>query len=423
MEKKMKKSFFNILILAAVLSLALSSCSFIDGLLGGEEPPAPPYAESLEDIPEFDGKNPYVIVNGNVPFFTDERTDSSYESYSELDSLGRCGVAIACIGLDLMPTEERGDINNVTPSGWHSVKYDIVPNKYLYNRCHLIGFQLSGENDNPKNLITGTRNMNNEGMLPFENMVADYIKETEGHVLYRVTPIFKDDELVARGVLMEARSVGDDEICFCVYVYNNQPGVTINYKTGESSLADNPLSSLVTENHDLLEITPAALSESVTEIYEEREGETFSGCLIVVEKTGYNGTMTVAVDIDEGGRVVSALIIKHSESASGIDGYTDAFTGKDKGGASEVEHISGATATTAAVRDAVVEALLAFEIYTGAVENGNLYIVNTSSKKFHMESCTWAGKTSEENKLIYRGYASDLIAEGYEPCGTCKPTD
>lgn len=421
MEKKMKKSFLKILIPALILSLALSSCSFLDGLLDKDPPPTPPYASSLEDIPEFDGKNQYVIVNGNVPFFTDEPTDSSYETYSELDSLGRCGVAIACIGIDLMPTEDRGDINNVTPSGWHSVKYDVVPNKYLYNRCHLIGFQLSGENDNPKNLITGTRNMNNEGMLPFENMVADYVKETEGRVLYRVTPIFKENELVARGVLMEAKSVDDDEICFCVYVYNNQPGVTINYKTGESALADDPLSSIVTENHDLLEITPAALSNSIIEIYEEREGETFSGCLIVVEKTGYGGVLTVVVDIDGDGSIVSVVMIKHSESASGIDGYTDAFVGKDKETADDVEHISGATTTTTAVRDAVVDALLAFEIYTDATENGNVYIANTSSKKFHKEGCTWANKTSEENKLVYRGYASDLIAGGYAPCGTCKP--
>ena len=421
MEKKMKKGFLKIALLLLVLSLSLSSCSFLDGLLDKDPPPTPPYASSLEDIPEFDGKNTYVIINDNQPFFTDEPTDSSYETYSDLDSLGRCGVAIACIGIDLMPTEERGDINNVTPSGWHSVKYDIVPNKYLYNRCHLIGFQLSGENDNPKNLITGTRNMNNEGMLPFENMVADYVKETEGRVLYRVTPIFKENELVARGVLMEAKSVDDDEICFCVYVYNNQPGVTINYKTGESALADDPLSSIVTENHDLLEITPSSLSNSIIEIYEEREGETFSGCLIVVEKTGYGGVLTVAVDIDGDGSVVSVVRIKHSESASGIDGYTDAFVGKDKDTADDVEHISGATTTTTVVRDAVVEALLAFEIYTDATENGNVYIANTSSKKFHKESCTWAGKTSEENKLVYRGYASDLIAGGYAPCGTCKP--
>ena len=150
--------------------------------------------------------------------------------------MGRCGEAFACIGEEIMPTEERGVIGQIKPSGWQMAKYDIVDGKYLYNRCHLIGYQLSGENANERNLITGTRYMNIEGMLPFENMVADYIKETGNHVLYRVTPIFKDNELVARGVQMEARSMEDDGegICFHVYVYNVQPGITIDYATGKS---------------------------------------------------------------------------------------------------------------------------------------------------------------------------------------------
>ena len=143
---------------------------------------------------------------------------------------------MACIGVDIMPTEDRGDIGSVKPTGWHSVKYDIVEGKYLYNRCHLIGFQLAGENANKKNLITGTRYLNIEGMLPFENLVADYVKETENHVLYRVTPIFEGDNLVAHGVLMEGWSVEDEGegVCFCVYAYNAQPGITIDYATGES---------------------------------------------------------------------------------------------------------------------------------------------------------------------------------------------
>ncbi len=190
----------------------------------------------LTNIPDF-SDTPYVEVNGNVPYFTqDDMTTDSYETYSPLDALGRCGVVMSCIGQDLMPTEERGNIGQVKPSGWQTVKYDFVNGKYLYNRCHLIGFQLTGENANTCNLITGTRYMNTEGMLPFENMVADYIKETNNHVLYRVTPIFQDDELVARGVLIEAKSVEDDGdgILFCVYVYNNQPGVEIDYLTGLS---------------------------------------------------------------------------------------------------------------------------------------------------------------------------------------------
>lgn len=198
----------------------------------------PPAVDSA-GIPDFSG-TPYVEVNGNIPYFTDkDMTTESYETYAELDALGRCGVVMSCIGRDLMPTEDRGSIGQIKPSGWHTVKYDTVDGKYLYNRCHLIGFQLTGENANRKNLITGTRYMNTEGMLPFENMVADYIKETDNHVLYRVTPVFEGNELVARGVLMEAKSMEDNGagILFCVYVYNNQPGIQIDYLTGESKLA------------------------------------------------------------------------------------------------------------------------------------------------------------------------------------------
>jgi len=193
-------------------------------------------SENGDTIPAYSG-SPYIAINGNTPFFVEEEyTTESYEYYSELDELGRCGITMACLGTDLMPTEDRGEIGSVKPSGWVQGKYDHVDGKYLYNRCHLIGFQLAGENANEKNLITGTRYMNVEGMLPFENMVADYIKETDNHVLYRVTPIFLEDDLLANGVVMEAWSVEDqgDGICFCVYVYNVQPGVDIDYATGEN---------------------------------------------------------------------------------------------------------------------------------------------------------------------------------------------
>ena len=201
---------------------------------------------TLAEIPEFDG-TPYIAVNDNQPFFTEaDMTAEAFEEYSPLDWLGRCGVVYACIGQELMPTGERGNISHIKPTGWHSVRYDFVDGKSLYNRCHLIGFQLSGENANERNLITGTRFMNVDGMLPFENMVADYVKETDNHVLYRVTPIFAEDNLVADGVLMEGFSVEDagEGICFCVYAYNNQPGVEIDYATGESRAAgDNDDSS------------------------------------------------------------------------------------------------------------------------------------------------------------------------------------
>ncbi len=194
----------------------------------------------MSNIPQYSGKS-YVVLNDNKPNFTDEDyLKGSFEEYSELDALGRCGVAYANVSVDTMPTSERGSIGQIKPSGWHTVKYDIVSGKYLYNRCHLIGYQLTGENANPKNLITCTRSMNTEGMLEFENQVADYIKETNNHVLYRVTPIFEENNLVASGVQIEASSVEDKcgDICFNVYVYNVQDGIEINYSNGDSNLID-----------------------------------------------------------------------------------------------------------------------------------------------------------------------------------------
>ena len=195
---------------------------------------------SLQDIPEYTDE-PYVVINDNTPFFTEEDyMETSFETYSELDELGRCGVAYANVGVDIMPTEKRGEIGHVKPTGWKSVKYDIVEGKSLYNRCHLLGFQLTGENANKENLITGTRYFNVDGMLPFENMIADYVKETENHVLYRVTPMYEGENLVADGVLMEAWSVEDngEGVCFNVFAYNVQPGIVIDYATGESALAE-----------------------------------------------------------------------------------------------------------------------------------------------------------------------------------------
>ena len=201
-----------------------------------------PAAVTLDTLPDYD-ESPYVDLYHGQPSFTEEEKagTASWERYAELDLLGRCGPAEACIGRDLMPTEERGSIGMVKPSGWHTVRYDdVVDGKYLYNRCHLIGYQLSGENANERNLITGTRYLNVVGMLPFEDLVADYVQETGNHVLYRVTPIFKGLELVARGVQMEAYSVedGGEGVCFNVYCYNVQPGVVIDYATGESCLAE-----------------------------------------------------------------------------------------------------------------------------------------------------------------------------------------
>lgn len=218
-----------------IISVIALICVFLSRMSHRSE-----YSQSVMNVPEFSGQ-PYVVINDNTPEFTeDDLTTDAYEFYSQLDQLGRCGYAMACIGVELMPTEDRDAIGQVKPSGWHTVKYDFVDGKYLYNRCHLIGFQLTGENANEQNLITGTRYLNVEGMLPFENLVADYVKETGNHVLYRVTPVYDGDNLVARGVQMEAYSVEDngEGICFHVYAYNNQPGVTIDYFTGESVETD-----------------------------------------------------------------------------------------------------------------------------------------------------------------------------------------
>ena len=229
----MKKRLYRLLPLLIAIALVMAGCQvefFTEGTPSAAE------AVSLEEVPAYQGF-PYVELNGNQPDFTPEELSAqSFEEYSPLDSLGRCGTATACVGEDLMPTQDRESISQVHPTGWQTAEYDFVDGGYLYNRCHLIGFQLTGENANENNLITGTRYLNVEGMLPFENMTADYIKETENHVLYRVTPLFQGDELVARGVEMEGFSVEDqgEGICFHVYVYNVQPGVEIDYATGDS---------------------------------------------------------------------------------------------------------------------------------------------------------------------------------------------
>lgn len=255
---------------------------------------------TLDNLPEFES-DPYVVLYNNQPNFSEEElTTNSFEIYSDFDSLNRCGVAYACIGQDIMPSEEREEIGQVKPSGWHTVKYDCVNGKYLYNRCHLIGFQLAGENANKQNLITGTRFLNVEGMLPFENMVADYVKETNHHVMYRVTPIYTGTNLVANGVQMEAYSVEDkgEGICFHVYCYNTQPGIEIDYATGDSW-----------------------------------------------------------------------------ESGSQKENDSEDTT----------------------------------------------YILNINNQKFHLPDCSSVDKIKSENKQTYTGSRSDLIANGYTPCGSCKP--
>lgn len=225
---KYYKNIIGILLLSVVFTL--SGCNISD--LNKQEKAA--------EIIENNGYNnePYEVIHDNEPEFTEKekKNTKAFEEYAPLDSLGRCGVAFANICKEIMPTEKRGAIGQVKPSGWHTVKYDIVDGKYLYNRCHLIGYQLAGENANEKNLITGTRYLNMEGMLPFEDQVADYVQDTGNHVLYRVTPQYEGDNLVAEGVQMEGYSVEDqgEGICFNIFAYNVQPGISIDYKSGDS---------------------------------------------------------------------------------------------------------------------------------------------------------------------------------------------
>ena len=329
MKNGIKRNLALILALLLAFCLAFTSCELPDTDNEGDftkesvtgiqatEKIEQRAAEKALGVPVFSGI-PYTELNKNEPTFTEtEKTVEAYEFYSELDSFGRCGYAMSCVGKELMPTEDRESISSVTPSGWINKKYDteLVEGGYIYNRCHLIGFQLTGENANKKNLITGTRYMNVDGMLPFENMIADYIKETDNHVMYRVTPVYDGNDLVACGVKLEAYSVEDngEGISFNVYVYNVQPGICIDYATGNSWLSG--------ENAQ----TQPKETEKNTEKNDENNGE---------DKT---------------------------------------------------------------------------------------YVLNTSSKKFHLPDCSGAASIKDSNKQEYTGKAQDLINQGYDACGICKP--
>lgn len=233
----MKKASASLSFVVLVAVLTFIYNGYVDKTSGINPENNIKYAESILNLDPYDGVNKYVVINNNEPYFLeDDLVLRTYEFYSDLDSLGRAGVAMSLIGIDLMPKEERGEIGAVKPSGWHTVKYDFISGKYLYNRCHLIGYQLTGENANEKNLITCTRSANTGIMLEYENKVAKYIKETGNHVLYRVTPVYQGNNLLASGIEMEAESIEDNGsgIKFNIYIYNVQDGVKINYETGES---------------------------------------------------------------------------------------------------------------------------------------------------------------------------------------------
>ena len=233
------KTYTKISAIIIMICILLSACSINVSTTGTIAATTTVNSDEIIESVQPYNSDAYTELNGNKPTFTDDEiTTDSFEEYGRLDNLGRCTIAFACVGKDLMPTEKRGNIGSVKPTGWHLVKYEGIDGQYLYNRCHLIAYMLTAENANPRNLITGTRYMNT-GMIPFETEVCDYVKRTNNHVMYRVTPVFKDEELVARGVQMEAYSVEDKGkgVCFNVYLYNVQPNIEIDYKTGESKLS------------------------------------------------------------------------------------------------------------------------------------------------------------------------------------------
>ena len=316
---------------------------------------------SPESVPAYSG-NPSAEINGNVPYFRDsELTATAFKRFPELDELGRCGVVTACLGPETMPVAARESIGMIKPSGWHLEKYEGIDGNYLYNRCHLIGYQLCGENANELNLITGTRYMNTEGMEPYESDTAYYIRRTGNHVLYRVTPVFNGDDLVATGVLMEARSVEDDDFAYCVFCYNVQPGIEIDYATGDSSPAVQDDRSLEAAGRD-----------------EEKQ--------------------TAEPDHAKSDAV-------RSEEEKLQDAQTDAWN-------SDNTQTEGEDSNNAPSGETAKE--------EDSAESPD-YILNTSSQKFHKPDCDSVESMAEHNKKAFYGTRDEAIAQGYDPCKRCNP--
>ena len=326
---------------------------------------------SPESVPAYSG-NPSAEINGNVPYFRDsELTATAFKRFPELDELGRCGVVTACLGPETMPVAARESIGMIKPSGWHLEKYEGIDGNYLYNRCHLIGYQLCGENANELNLITGTRYMNTEGMEPYESDTAYYIRRTGNHVLYRVTPVFNGDDLVATGVLMEARSVEDDDFAYCVFCYNVQPGIEIDYATGDSSQAvqdDRPPEAAGRdEEKQTAESSHAQSGAGQSEEENSQDAQT--------DKRTSDSTQTDAWNSDN-----------------------TQTEGEDSNNAP-----SGETAKE-----------------EGSAESPD-YMLNASSHKFHKPDCESVESMAEHNKKAFYGTRDEAIAQGYDPCKRCNP--
>lgn len=347
---------------------------------------------TLDNIPTY-SNSPYVEINNNKPSFkaSEKKNKKAFEKYSNLDELGRCGVAYANICKEIMPTEERGSIGMIKPSGWQTVKYmGLIDGNYLYNRCHLIGYQLAGENANEKNLITGTRYLNVEGMLPFENKVADYIhKYPNRHVLYRVTPIFEGENLVASGVQIEAYSVEDKGkgVCFNVYCYNVQPEIVIDYSDGKSQLAENRVIYIS------LSDSKASLTVGKTlklKAYTEPEG-------VTTKVTWYSSNQKVAKVNSKG--VVTAL-----------KAGTATITAKTSNGLKARCKIT----VTAAPK-------IEQNTPPSGSSSGKVYVLNTNTHKFHDSSCSSVDDIKSSNRQDVTWTREEIISKGYEPCKRCNP--
>ena len=342
---------------------------------------------TLNNLPAYSGEA-YVELNDNVPSFSKKgMTSKAFEKYIELDDLGRCGAAYANVCTETMPTEERGNIGMIKPSGWQTVKYDNVDGKYLYNRCHLIGYQLTAENANEKNLITGTRYLNIEGMQPFENMIADYIDETDNHVLYRVTPIFRGDNLLASGVQMEAYSVEDKGkgVSFNVYCYNVQPGIEINYSDGTSRLADGTIAS-ITLNYSKYALTVGQSKTLVASTSPESAAKNV---------TWYSSNNKVAT-VSKNGKVTA------------VKAGTATITAKTA---------NGLKATCKVTVKAKSDTTIANNTSSGNVT----YVLNTNTKKFHLPSCSSVKDMNDKNKKEVSCSRDEVIDMGYVPCKRCNP--
>ena len=369
-----KKSVFLCLLLALSLVCNLSVMAAKEKI-------------TLNNLPDYSGEA-YVELNDNVPDFSKkDMTSKAFEKYSELDDLGRCGVAYANVCTETMPTEERGNIGMIKPSGWQTVKYDNVDGKYLYNRCHLIGYQLTAENANEKNLITGTRYLNVEGMLSFENMVADYVENTDNHVLCRVTPIFKGDNLLANGVQMEAYSVEDKGkgVSFNVYCYNVQPGITIDYTNGDSKLSDGTIAS-ITLNYTqyALEVGQSKTLVAVTSPESAVKSVTWYSSNNKIATVSKNGKVTA---------VTTGTVTITAKTTNGLKAICK-VTVKEKSGTAVVNSTSSGSCT---------------------------YVLNTNTKKFHLPSCSSVKDMKDKNKQEVTCSRDEVIDMGYVPCKHCNP--